>query len=86
MKTLYRFTALDSGPKKINKHQVKKTCQVTPEILYNHGQLWRCRNEDHDFYGYDNIQAALKEEADHTVTRLYFEKKWLEHLKKRIKS
>lgn len=81
-KSLYRYNSLIYGEKKIEKHRITTLCcpQIEINAFNSRGHLWRCRCEGNDFYGYDNIADAKREEIENTRLRIYEDQQWLKKL------
>lgn len=88
-KILYRFVETTSGEKKIIKHTVTKDCHpiieidITskPEYLYTYGgNLWRCKCDSGDHFGYATRQEAIQEEKFNTQKRILEDQAWLRKL------
>lgn len=69
----------------LNKHSVGADCITTISYSSSDGVRWRCRGEDHDFYGYATLREAKLEEIKQTRLEIGARENWLKKLLKETK-
>jgi hypothetical protein len=74
-KSLYTYSDF-----KLERHRLASTCCPQFVTIDGYGSRWRCRSDDHDFYGYDSIASAKEEEVENTKSRIFKNQKWLDKL------
>ena len=60
-KTIYEY---DPYTRKLKRHKILSECIPVPV----EGGRWRCRTHDHDFYGWDTLNAAKAAEIDRAIS------------------
>jgi hypothetical protein len=71
-KKLYRYVN-----HKLEKHDMTSGCYPQMEPFNSFGQLWRCRCDRHDVYGYEQQKQAKQEEIALTKIEIYQLNKYL---------
>jgi len=72
-KTLYRYDCVEH---KLEKHHITAECMPERIITDNcapgsdSDDLWRCRNDDHDIYGWDTQKASKMEDIQNIKSEI----------------
>ena len=75
-KKLYRYSY-----KTLDKHNISDNCHIYYECDHGFGELWRCKHNFNEFFGYARVREAKLEEISNAIEEISKLNKWLKKLR-----